>query len=335
MASRSERIFNYPLYSLKRLPKLLKYNRLDANELCERGWAKNPLFTQVDMLWCNFRYGAMGKDYVLFEFWKKSASERDSFFTARRYYRFIKGFDKDLFLTLCDKDAMYVVYKDFIKRDWMIVRDGISPNDVRFFVSNNPDVLAKPASGEQGHGIKVLKESEIDYIIEETKKGASFVLEKIISNHLVLKAINPTSLNTYRLFTTVSKDGQVHIIGALLRCGASGQVVDNWGSGGVCYPIDLSTGIVSKPGRDKKGNEFILHPVTNTQVVGLKMPFFFDACELAKRIIEKDRRVCYAGLDIAATQEGLELIEVNFPGGHDILQGVDQVGKYNSIKSTV
>ena len=35
----------------------------------------------------------------------------------------------------------------------------------------------------------------------------------------------------------------------------------------------------------------------------------------------------YAGLDLAILPGRIELIEVNFPGGHDFLQALDLVGK--------
>ena len=115
--NRSERIYAYPLYSLKRLPKLLKYNRLDSRNLRDEKGVTNVFMTQLDMLWCNLRYGAMGKDYVLFEFYRKSALERNTYFTTRRYYRLLKSFDKETFLGLESKSNLYQKYADFIKRD--------------------------------------------------------------------------------------------------------------------------------------------------------------------------------------------------------------------------
>ncbi len=227
---------------------------------------------------------------------------------------------------------MYQAYKRFIRREWMIVNEVSTESEIREFVQRNPQLLIKPLSGEQGHGIKLLKDLDSTELILSTKKGGPVVIEAMIKSHSELHRINPASLNTYRIFTTVDQKGEVTIIGAFLRCGASGQVVDNWGSGGVCYPIDIASGIVYKPGRDKKGHEYINHPETNVQVVGLKMPLFEEACNIALDIIANKKNVCYAGLDIAATDKGIELIEVNFPGGHDILQGIDQIGKYSYLQ---
>jgi hypothetical protein len=46
-------------------------------------------------------------------------------------------------------------------------------------------------------------------------------------------------------------------------------------------------------------------------------------------------KVVYAGHDIAILPDRLELIEVNFPGGHDFLQTLDQVGKNKLMQSII
>ena len=48
-----------------------------------------------------------------------------------------------------------------------------------------------------------------------------------------IAAINPSSINTFRAFTLIKRDGTTKIISILLRVGMPGMVVDNWGSGGV------------------------------------------------------------------------------------------------------
>ena len=65
---------------------------------------------------------------------------------------------------------------------------------------------------------------------------------------------------------------------------------------------------------------------------GLVIPRFREACEMAKDVIRKDMKVVYAGHDIAILPDRLELIEVNFPGGHDIFQAIDQIPKNKLMK---
>lgn len=282
------------------------------------------------MVWCNLRYGAMdNRDYLLFEFWKKSASERNKFFTKRRYFRLIKSFDKETFLHPGGKSYLYQKYSDFIKRDWMLADATTEESKIRNFFEKHESVLVKPLSSEQGRGIYVAKgkdQQELAKIMSRCKIG-SILLEEVCGNCEDLNRINSNSLNTLRIYTIVTKDGEIQIPSVSLRCGCGNTVVDNWGSGGVGYPIDIETGVVCSPGVDKKGNKHIYHPGTDMVMPGFVIPRFKEACEMAKNIIRKDMKVVYAGHDIAILPDRLELVEVNFPGGHDFLQTLDQVGK--------
>ena len=93
------------------------------------------------------------------------------------------------------------------------------------------------------------------------------------------------------------------------------------------YLVNPGSGAIEAPGIDKNGVKHMVHPGTNLIMPGFKVPRYQEACELAKKIIAKDKKVVYAGLDLAILPDRIELIEVNFPGGHDFLQALDLVGK--------
>ena len=329
--SHVEQIYYYPLYSLKRFPTFIRYCKPTAKAIATKmGGSKNWLAILADMIWSNIRYGAMdSRDYLLFEFWKKSSSERNTFFTKRRYFKLIKKFDKDTFLHKGGKAFLYRKYADFIKRDWMLADAETDVNLIRDFFSRHNRVLVKPLSSEQGKGIYIAQANNIKEItkIQELSKRSPILLEEVCINCSELNRINSSSLNTLRVYTIVTKNGDVVIPSVSLRCGCDNTVVDNWGSGGVGYPVDIETGIVFAPGVDKKGYKHIYHPGTEIVMPGFKIPRFKEACEMAKQAIHKDMKVVYAGHDIAILPDRLEMIELNFPGGHDFLQALDQTGK--------
>ena len=290
------------------------------------------------MMWCNLRYGAMdSRDYWLFEFYKKSSSERDSFFTKRRYFKLIKHFDRQTFVRLCEKDQMYKEFKDFIKRDWILVNEDTSVEVVNAFVRKHGVVMVKPVSSEQGGGISKVNAADKDKIskLVSSRGAAPFLLEEIVKNCDAVGKINPHSLNTLRVYTIVPKGLSARVISASLRCGCGDVAVDNWGSGGIGYPVDLELGIVSTYGRNKRGEKFAIHPETNVQMIGMKLPYYNEALKLAVDCTMHNSKVLYAGVDIALTPNGPELIELNFPGGHDLLQALDQVGKNAMMKTIV
>ena len=334
---RGEQIYNYPLYSIKRFSTFLKYSSAVARQVStlQGGHWGAILF---DMIWCNLRYGAMdSRDYWLFEFYKKSSSERNNFFTKRRYFKLIRHFDMQTFVRLCEKDQMYKEFKGFIKRDWILVNEDTSEETVNAFVAKYDVVIAKPVSSEQGNGICKVNATDKVKIsaLWSSRKTSPFLLEEIVKNHEMIGKINPHALNTLRVFTIVPKGLSARVISVSLRCGCGNVVVDNWGAGGVCYPVDLELGIVSTYGRNKRGQKFATHPETNVPMLGMKIPYYNEALKLAVDCTMHNSKVLYAGVDIALTPNGPELIELNFPGGHDILQAVDQVGKNAMMKTIV
>ena len=334
--TRGELIYNYPLYSIKRFFTFIKYCKPIAHKLSLEGGG-NFFTAMLDMIWCNLRYGAMdSRDYWLFEFYRKSASERNAFFTKRRYFRLIKHFDKKTFVQMCEKDFMYKEYKDFIKRDWMLVNEDTPENSVKVFIEKHKSAFVKPVSSEQGNGICKIKESDKEKIQELYSKRDKFpfLLEEIVRNCDAMNQINPYSLNTLRVYTIVPKGESAKVVSVSLRCGCGDVAVDNWGAGGVGYPVDIELGIICTYGKNKKGQSFAIHPGTKTQMIGMKIPYFKEALQLAVDCTMHNPKVLYAGVDVALTPNGPELIELNFPGGHDFLQTLEKKKK-NAIMQTI
>lgn len=92
--SRSERIYKYPLYSLKRFPTFFRYCKSLSKEIAKEngGGHLQEVIVLADMLWCNFRYGVMdSREYQHFHFWKKPHSQRKQYFTKRMYFKLIKS----------------------------------------------------------------------------------------------------------------------------------------------------------------------------------------------------------------------------------------------------
>ena len=335
---RINKILEYKLYSLKRFPIFVKYCIPTAKELATRIGRVSWYSIFIDMIWCNWRYGAMHhRDYLLFEFWKKSHWERNRFFTLRRYYKFIKRLNKSSLYELSNKMKMYEKYSQFINREYFVADNNTKAEEVYSFIKKNHRIIVKPISSEQGHGIYILSHNDkegIENLLFNCKNNI-YILEEVCTNCERLNQINNNSLNTLRIYTIVNKDGKIEVPSISLRCGCGDNVVDNWGAGGVGYPVDINSGIIYAPGKDKNNNLHICHPGTNFVMPGFRIPRFEEAYKMAINIIKKDKNIIYAGLDIAILRDRVELIEVNFPGGHDFLQALDQVGKNEIITNII
>lgn len=314
--NRADRIYSYPLYSLKRLPKLLRYNKLDANALRKQGGINSAFLTQLDMLWCNLRYGAMGKDYTMFKFWCIPHQQRKTYFTTRKYYSLIKNFDYEVFLRLSEKQNQYVDYAPFIHRKWMLVDGECSKEQIVAFLTEVGVAIAKPASSDCGRGVEkiTLKDEDTINRLYANRNSEKYLVEEAVHNCKELDSLNPGSLNTVRVTYIIDKTSQPDIFSVMLRTGATkGAVVDNWGGGGILMDVAVESGVVEKPGLDEQGNEYKVHPITQTSLIGFQIPRYKEMIQFALQVASANPKVVHGGLDIAITDEAFELIEINFP----------------------
>ena len=98
-----------------------------------------------------------------------------------------------------------------------------------------------------------------------------------------MRDINPSSVNTIRVATARDSQGKVHILGASLRAGGKGNVVDNFHAGGEQYFIDVETGVVSHAGSTFAGEKGIcFSPSTGKKMIGLEIPHCNTVVETVK-----------------------------------------------------
>lgn len=292
----------------------------------------------VDMLWCALRYGAHPKDYYMFEFYRKNGWERNSYLTILRYFRLVEMLNKALpqRLNLENKAFQHEMFHDFIRRDWMLIsKDTSSKQLLEFLDKHAGGVIVKPLRGEQGRGIGKLRRIEqekIDKLLLDAR-NSDFLIEELLVNTKELAVLNPSSLNTLRVFTLTDRTGNVHILEMMLRVGNGESCVDNWGSGGITYHIDNETGVIDSSGLDKLSRKFLRHPSSGVLMLGFQIPRFQELLEYVNKLAKVEPRARFVGWDIAVLPDRFELVEMNCPGGHDILQTIGRKGYYRVIKS--
>lgn len=278
----------------------------------------------VSMIYCTLRYGARPIDYERFEFSRKSAFERNRYMTFLRYFKIIKKIDRKTFSDIsANKSRELEVFSDFISRDWMVVNDSTPEFAIRGFIESHKVLIAKPEHGEQGKGIfKLLGETDLNRLLN-VRHSSSYIIEDVVENADYIKEINPSSLNTIRATTFIDKSGKPNIVSIILRVGAPGSHVDNWGAGGVGYNFDLETGVCNCVGKDKQNRKYIYHPGSGKKMVGFEIKDFNKLRQYIIALAEVLPAAKYVGWDIAITPNGYELIEMNCPAGHDMFQSFD------------
>ena len=174
-----------------------------------------------------------------------------------------------------------------------------------------------------GFGVTYLEpsaemESEFKEISE--KISVDIIVQKKIIQHERMAAFNPSSVNSLRLYSVLSKDGNVKVYSAVCRMGVGNTKVDNYASGGVSCGVD-ENGFLRKYGYSKTGERTEAHPASNIVFEGYSIPNYDAAVRLveeAHKMVPHFRSVSW---DIAITAEGAVLIEANlFRGGIDLLQ---------------
>lgn len=284
------------------------------------------VYWEIVMMWNLLRYGARPIDYVRFEFYKKSVKEKDRYMTIYRYFKIVRRLRKNVQNDLSgDKIGEYKYFKQFIRREWMIADKNTKDDIIKSFIEKHRLVIAKPNNGEQGKGVLKISVEDKDTIRELLwlKNETDFVIEECLKNTPEINVINPTSLNTVRVTTFIDKTENVRILSIILRVGAPGAYVDNWGSGGVGYNFDLETGICDRLGKDKKNRSYIFHPGSNVQMIGFCLPKFDELKEYVINLSKLTPQAKYVGWDVAITPNGFDLVEMNCPAGHDMFQSFD------------
>ena len=146
---------------------------------------------------------------------------------------------------------------------------------------------------------------------------------------------NPSSVNTLRV-VTINTGKTIEIMNAVFRCGNGKGCTDNFHHLGLAALVDIDTGIVYTQAIDKKNNRYILHPISNKQIVGFKIPYWENVLETVKCAADVNKNIRYVGWDIAINNDGtICIIEGNSASDPDVVQMPDQIGKWNKYKEII
>ena len=309
-------------YIFKRLKTMDKKAMFEKIDSIHEKTGKSKLYLLFDMQRCARKYGAGYMDYDLFEMYNLTPEQRDTYITRGRNNEIVAKYnDKSYFHLFENKNEFNELFKDYIKREWINVKD-TPKEDVVAFMQRHPVFMAKPVDGGCGHGIEKIDTSEyssLDEVYNKLVEGNNnFELEEVIKQHPAVSAIYPDAINTVRV-VTILKDGVAHVICAYFRIG-NGKFVDNFNSGGMVAPVNEVTGEVIDRAIDKKKNLYETHPQTGAKIKGFKFPDWDKAIAMCKEAAKVLPQMGYIGWDVCFTPDGPIFVEGNEFPGHDIYQ---------------
>ncbi len=273
-------------------------------------------------------HGSTVSDYFDYRFWEKSYIAKKNSMTARRNNRFYASMNERLARhKLNYKSTFNKEFDEYLRRPWISIPEADVETFQRF-VQDNEAVFVKRCHLGGGVGIRKLHASEVsDYaeLYQELCQQGEWVVEGCVVQHEIMATIHPHSLNTCRVITFFDEK-DVYVVGAALRFGSGGSVIDNHTAGGMTALVDVETGVVCSSGTSTWDRNIVRHPDTGVILPGFQIPYWKEAIATVKEAAASLQGIHYVGWDVGFTPDGVCLIEANPSGDPGLLQEPMQRG---------
>ena len=203
--------------------------------------------------------------------------------------------------------------------------------DNRIDECSEAKLFVKPIFGLGGVGILVFNKSEAGkYFTKEGEEiSAAFIRSKLkddayiiqtgLVQHQELNNIYPHSINTFRIMTRINgKDDKVMY--AMLRMGQKGNQVDNASQAGIAVKVNPETGAFDDFAYTSLRYTETIHPDTGFVFKDYVFPYWDQTKEFILKVAAKFPEMEYLGWDVAFTENGPAIIEINAGAGLEFLQ---------------
>jgi len=297
------------------------------NVMDATGW--NRQFVLEMWRRCATVAGCDYEHYDVYKLYDLNEEEQKTYFTARYTMALRKRYniDPEIIHIFRNKDKTCELLKDFLGRPWLSTVDMSFEEFVNTF-KNETKIIYKPLASYGGKQVQVFEISEKnnEEVYNELMSLPDGIVEGFLKQHPDMAKLSLKSVNTIRVATVKSNQSfpnveqdKLYILYAGLRVGCGSSYVDNLHSGGLICGINLETGVVDTDGVDLDGYSTPIHPDTGVTFVGFKIPFWEEMKQMLAEAA-KTFKTGYFGWDIAFTEDGPVVIEVNTSPGSVILQ---------------
>lgn len=297
------------------------------------------------VVWCRYysfytKKKISVKEYKNYKSYLDDESFKDSFLSygeAEEYWKVLNpnkysAIARDKYLThlVLDKvdipmPKLYAYYNSEADDDYQSIRKQLSKHNVQ-------QCVVKPAADSaHGGGVFVCNSivyTESDCLIEksngervslkellEINKYAPLLFEERVVQTSQIDAINPSSVNTVRFMTALYPNKEVKVIATFMKIGRKGSDIDNAGDGGnVDCGINFENGVCYNAIQFNSFNDvrrIDKHPDSNAQIEGITLDNWDKVVEKVKYFQSKVPFLKTIGWDIALTNNGPIVIEIN------------------------
>ncbi|MGM9615750.1 MAG: sugar-transfer associated ATP-grasp domain-containing protein [Oscillospiraceae bacterium] len=270
-----------------------------------------------DMWYSFILYHASFSEYFVYRFPRLSHEGRREFVTeAEKNALCEKLSPPEVWRVIWDKWSAYTLFRDFYRRDAIKVDAESDLAEFEAFIGAHPRFIAKPRLESCGMGVTIYDAAAPDFdmaAVFAALQGIGVICEELIVETGALAALHPSSVNTVRI-ATLMKDGEPVVLFTFLRVGRGDSIVDNGGAGGFVALIDTETGIVTTPGVTERLLEAVIHPDTGLPILGIQIPRWPEALDLARKAAAVYPDHPYISWDLAYTENGWIIVEANCMG---------------------
>lgn len=269
------------------------------------------------------------EEYFLYGYESLTPAERKDFVPSYPWDLFVRStLTQKIMESNTDKWKVYQMFKEYYHRNMCRIApasEGVSVDDIyrdfiECFTINGQlvqSVIIKPFGKESGVGVKVLNLEDYDTkeafakLLHQYSGGAT--VEELIVQDPALAQFHPQSVNTLRI-NTIRFSDKVHPFLPLFRMGRGDLNIDNFHGGGIGACVDIHTG-VSEAAQTLDLEKFEKHPDTGVMIKGFAIPRWQEMLDMTCRAALKYDVGTIIGWDLALTEKGWVLVELNkYPG---------------------
>jgi hypothetical protein len=175
------------------------------------------------------------------------------------------------------------------------------------------DGTALPVTALLSHLSELSRELNQDLLLQQALRNSSYV-----------EALVGRALATMRVITVMNETDEPEVVYAALRsAGSADSIVDNYHAHGIAFRLNIETGELGAGRRllfSADPQFYQAHPVTGAQMAGRRLAGWPDTKSLAVRLHRGSPHLLIAGWDVAMTEDGPVVLEVNIPPGLPIVQ---------------
>jgi hypothetical protein len=166
--------------------------------------------------------------------------------------------------------------------------------------------------------------------LNEIENDGFDLVEEFIIQHPDINRLSPSAVNTVRIFTQLTNDNQVEILGCRLRISVNSSI-DNLAAGNIAVELDELSGKATRAAvySDITKEPVEFHPITKVKIVGFQVPMWRETVEMVKKAALFNTSNRSIGWDIVITENGPGLIE----GNHDWCKLLWQLPVNQGLKS--